>query len=163
MAKSYNCPECPEAFTTAKIKQNDRKCPNCSVPLKHTMHKPGGSMEHAWVVDDSRRVPIPNAEEKDGPRYKAISPDDDPEIFRLVGPNPGKEMDFHIVYRDKAAQTHLRCPACGTYLHTTSITVGWQEDFCRANVKNGDGQWKKCRTRTRFHFIRRGTALEITT
>ena len=164
MAKVYNCPTCNAEFTTALIKKNDQRCPSCNTPLKHDMQRRnGGSMEHGWAIDDERQAPQPEQGEIAGSKYKVISPDDNPEIFRLIGTNPGGEMDFQVVYRDKFAQTRLRCLVCGTYLHTTStISGGVEEVYCRANAPNKDGVWeKKCKTRTRYIFLRRGEAHEI--
>lgn len=163
MAKTYSCPTCGTAFTAALIKQNSKLCPGCSTPLKHDIERVGGSIMHAWIIDDDRQAPPIAAKEKSGPKYRRISPDDDPEIFKLVGPNPGGEMDFQIVYWNKMSQTHLRCPGCDTYLHTTGVVVGWQEAFCRAKIPvgNSTGKWKKCKTRAKFIFLRRGQSHEI--
>ena len=163
MAKVYSCPNCGGDFTTALIKQNDRRCPSCSIQLQHSMQRrgEGGSMEHDWVIDDERQVPEPRQGEAIGPKYEVVSPDDNPEIFKLIGRNRENEMDFQIVYRDKFAQTHLRCLVCNTYLHTTStISGGTDEVYCRANVRNDNG-WTKCKTRIRFIFLRRGEPHEI--
>lgn len=167
MAKTYNCPICKTAFTTALIKKNDKRCPGCSSKLKHTHSKVGGSMQHDWIVVHQEPKSKKPAEVA-GPKYEKISPDDNPEIFRLIGPNPGREMDFQIIYWDKFAQTHLRCPVCNTYLHTTSTVSGGMEDvYCRHSIQyeteNGEKEWRKCKARTRFIFLRRGQEHEINT
>ncbi len=162
MAKVYNCPECNEPFTTNKIKQNGKYCPGCGEPLRHDMTRSGGTMEHSWIVDDSREKP-PVAREKAEAEYERISPGDNPEIFKLIAPNVNGDLfDFQIVYWDKFSQTHLRCPACETYISTTStISGGEQETLCRASSKMESGKWGKCKTRTRFIFLRRGQSHEI--
>lgn len=163
MAKVYKCPNCNADFTTVLIKKNNKRCPDCSMPLKHSMQRrDGGSLEHGWVIDDERPIPQQEQSEVVGPKYEVTSPDDNPEIFRLIGTNLGGEMDFQVVYRDKFAQTRLRCLACGTYLHTTStISGGVEEVYCRANARNDNGAWEKCKIRTRYIFLRRGEAHEI--
>jgi hypothetical protein len=163
--KTYSCPICNEPFTAAQIKKNSKRCPKCSVPLKHSFDKSRGRMVHDWIIDDSRQAPVPKQVEEVGPKYEQISPDDDPQVFRLIGENhdPKNVPDFQVVYWDKMSQTHLRCPICNGYLHTTSVVVGWQEDLCRNKVPSGkdDGRWHKCKIRTKFIFLRRGQSHEI--
>lgn len=163
--KIYECPQCGENFTTAKVKRNNNKCPACDVPLKHDIDRSGGAMVHMWIIDDSVPLVILTPEDAEEPKFEKISERGDvPEVYRRIKP-PSRELDpeYRVVYMDRYGSTDVRCPVCGSYLHTTNAISGSKEqDFCRSNYSDPiSGDWvKKCKTRTEFWFFKQGEVFD---
>ena len=167
MAKIYKCPSCDDEMTTATIKEGGKSCPGCRAPLKHVIKRiegKGGGKNHFWIIDPNRPIPQTRAEVSEA-RYMRITVGDNPEIWELMKDTSSDEDDprFQIVYWDRYSSTELRCPQCNGYMHTTNAISGIvEETLCRGQEKTENG-WHKCKTRTRFIFLRRGQKHEIAT
>lgn len=161
-AKIYECPSCQGNFTTVQVKRNGHKCPSCSIPLKHEIDKTGGKMVHLWLIDESAKLTIEVPAEREEAKFEKISNlGVVPKVYRRIAPGRASDPLYRVVHMNRYGPTHLRCPACGNYLHTTNFISGSkQEALCRSKNSIDNETWEKCKTRTEFWFFREGEVFD---
>lgn len=154
--KVYECPRCKFSFTSALIKKSGGRCPGCRTLLKHDIvQRDEGGVEHVWIIDSDDLSEIAQPEDSEDLFERVSERGESPIVYKFTGDHPKEnQIKYRVVYENRFGETHLRCPECNGYLHTTSIISGDpQRVYCRANLNKNGRSWV-CKTRTEFVFRR---------